>query len=144
MLDFLRGLSFGSRYFRFGSGGRNFTEAELRRVCNPDPAEVVHFVVVHHAAEGDQVVGSARIALENDGASCELGVVVGDRWQARGIGKVLVEALIAAAKGRGLKEMHANIQATNRPMVRFATELGFRVGDSSQGAGIKRAALQLA
>jgi acetyltransferase len=143
MLGFVRGLSFGTRYFRFGSGDREFTEQEVQRVCSPNKAEAVHFIVIRCGKKGDEVIGSARFAHAAGGMECELGIAVSDRWQTRGIGKVLVEALIEAARERGLAQMLARIQGTNRRMVRFVTGLGFQVADSAEGPGIKLATLRL-
>ena len=143
MLGFVRGLSFGTRYFRFGSGDREFTEQEVQRVCNPDPAAAAHFIVIRSGKKGDEVVGSARFVHVPGAAACELGIAVGDRWQTKGIGKVLVDALIEAARQRGLRQMLARIQGTNRRMVKFVTVLGFQVADSAEGPGIKVATLQL-
>jgi len=143
ILAFVHGLSFGTRYFRFGSGDREFTAQEVQRVCTPNPAEAVHFIVVRHGKKGDDVIGSARIAHAAGGSTCELGIAVSDRWQTKGLGKVLVQSLVDAARERGLREMHARIQGTNRRMVRFVTGCGFQVGDSTEGPAIKLAVLPL-
>jgi acetyltransferase len=38
-----------------------------------------------------------------------------------------MEALMRAARERGLKRMEGQVIATNRPMLRFVRALGFRV-----------------
>jgi GNAT superfamily N-acetyltransferase len=48
-----------------------------------------------------------------EGGSAELGVLVEDAWQRHGIGRLLVEHLIAAAPGRYITELTASVLSQN-------------------------------
>jgi len=76
---------------------------------------------------GEQVVGEARYVADADGENCELGIVIADAWQKSGIAGLLMEALLRAARARGLARMDGTVFATNREMLRFVRALGFEV-----------------
>src|SRR5262245_12510084 len=53
----------------------------------------------------------------------EIAIVVEDGWQSRGLGTVLLDALLAAAEARGRRRFTADILADNRRMLRLLTRL---------------------
>lgn len=139
MRAFVRGLSFGSRYFRFGTGDPQYTDEEILRVCTPDPGECVHLVVVRIVDDTEEIVASGRIVFESAATSCEFAIAVRDEWQGRGLGRRLLNALIAGARLRGHTEVHARVLATNAGMIAFLEKCDFEVGDSIEGPGVKLA-----
>ena len=139
MRAFLGGLSYGSRYFRFGTGEPRFTDEEALRVCTPDPRECIHLVVVRAGNGAEEIVASARIVFESAGTACEFAIAVRDEWQGRGVGRRLLNALMASARGRAHTEMRARVLATNTGMIRFLEKCGFEVGDSAEGPGVRLA-----
>jgi len=143
MVSFVRGLSFGARYFRFGHGDIEFTEEEVRRACTPDPDECVHLLVVQNIDSRDTVVASARIVFDAGGADCEIAIAVADAWQKRGIGVRLVRALSEYARRRGLKTMVGKILASNRGMLEFMRKCGFTVNEGGAGSALRIATIAL-
>ena len=63
-----------------------------------------------------------------DHRTCEFAISVTDEWTGAGLGRVLMEILIGAARGRGLREMEGFVLAENRGMLALARKLGFTVG----------------
>jgi acetyltransferase len=59
---------------------------------------------------------------EADGTT-EVAIVVEDAWQHRGLGTLLLDALLAAAEARGLRRFTADVLADNRPMLRILSRL---------------------
>jgi len=57
-----------------------------------------------------------------DGAT-EIAIVVEDAWQHRGLGTLLLDALLAAAEARGRRHFTADVLADNRPMLRILSRL---------------------
>ena len=141
--SFVRGLSFGARYFRYGHGDIEFSKDEILLVCNPDPQECIHLLVLNIGKGKETVVGSGRIVFEAGGANCEVAIAVTDAWQGRGVGKRLIEALFESARRRGLKEMHARTLASNRRMILFLRGRGFTISDSAESAAVKLASIAL-
>jgi len=145
LMPFVKRLSFGTRYFRYGRGNFELREDEIQRVCHPDPEGCVHLLVLMRTAAAQAVVGSGRIVFEAGAKSCELAITVTDSWQRHGVGRHLLEALIEAARCKGQTQMWARILATNRPMIEFLSRRGFVVSDHGDGTALKiaRLALQL-
>lgn len=135
--SFLRGLSYGARYFRFGRGDFQFAEADLQGLCNPDLHECMEFIVLAQVCGESVEIAAARYCIEPDGMSCEFAVVVTDAWQGSGVGRRLMEALIRHASARGLQTMYGQILATNSRMLEFAKGLGFRIEASAQDAPLR-------
>jgi L-amino acid N-acyltransferase YncA len=110
--DFFEGLSVQTRYLRF-FGPVTPTPALLHLLSGA--AAHVHAVV---AVQGGVIVGHAMASdgIEPRGSSVtDIGVVVADAWQRRGLGAALVRALVAGAQARGvtfvvMDVLHANPQ----------------------------------
>lgn len=141
--SFVRGLSFGSRYFRYGHGDIEFGDEHFLRVCTPDPDQCVHFLVLKREGGSETVLGSARIVFESGDTRCEVVIAVTDKWQSHGIGQRLMDALIESARLRGLKKMQAHILASNRRMIKFMQGQGFETADSDEGPSVKIATMAL-
>jgi RimJ/RimL family protein N-acetyltransferase len=75
----------------------------------------------------DEVVGVANYGRSGSGRAAgdeaELGVVIEDAWQRRGIGRALTARLARMAAQRGIGVFHARILGENRRALRFVTRL---------------------
>ncbi len=111
LTELLAGLSPRSSFLRFlagiGSPGPRLVAALLRR-----DAHRGSWVAV---AE-DRLVGHAMWGAA-DGAA-ELGVVVADRWQGRGIGRLLTVATLREARARGHVNVRLSLHPENRDLLR--------------------------
>ena len=109
--DLVAGLSLESAHRRFfvgvGPPSARMVTALLRR-------DATHGAWV--CADGDRVVGHAMWGVDEGAA--ELGVVVADAWQRRGIGRSLTAAAAAEARSRGLVEVRLHVSAENRGLAR--------------------------
>jgi acetyltransferase len=90
------------------------------------------------------LIGVARYVLEADGHACEFALVVADAWQGRGIGRRMMEKLIALARNRGLQRIYGDVLSTNSRMLDFCRRLGFNLGRNPNDATVTRVALVLA
>ncbi|MBP6097549.1 MAG: GNAT family N-acetyltransferase [Methyloversatilis sp.] len=130
---FIRNLSFGSRYFRFGRGDIDFDDDALRSVCAADALTNTHLVVVTNDDPSNVVIAaSARYVVQDDGESCVFGLVVADAWQGEGLGRRLMQALIDSARGRGLKVMRGEVLASNARMLGFLQKMGFDMEETAE------------
>jgi GNAT superfamily N-acetyltransferase len=107
--DFFAGLSAQSRYLRF-FGPVTPTPALLHLLSGGD-AHVHALVAVRHGV----IVGHAMAADRTELRMTDIGVVVADAWQGRGLGSALVRTLVAGAQARGvtfvmMDVLHANPQ----------------------------------
>src|SRR5262249_56714803 len=80
-------MSQQSRYMRYGAAKSELTPADLDRLTNVDPprSDAVGAFVGH------ELVGVAQYAGGEEGRGPELGIVVVDQWQRRGVGHALAD-----------------------------------------------------
>ncbi|HEX6248238.1 MAG TPA: GNAT family N-acetyltransferase [Nocardioidaceae bacterium] len=64
---------------------------------------------------------------EEDGRTAELGVMVEDRWQRRGLGTRLLRALSVEAAGRGFEMLTCHVQPDNEAVMPTIRRSGLRV-----------------
>lgn len=141
---FVKSLSAESRYFRFMDTLRELTPLMLVRFTQIDYDREMAFVATLPANGAESEIGVARYVANPDGESCEFALVVADDWQRKGLGRHMMAQLIGAARTRGLRVMLGHVLAENRGMLSLCRGLGFVITDSAEGAGVKRAVLDLA
>ena len=98
-------------YLRFFAGGRPSGPAMLRILAGEQAGTDV-LVATRNGA----IIGHA-MAVDSPGpgdATAEIGVVVADAWQGRGVGSVLVRALAARARARGATTLVMEVMAENQ------------------------------
>jgi RimJ/RimL family protein N-acetyltransferase len=144
MADFVRRLSFGTRYFRFGRGDVVFTSAELAPLCDPDPEAGRHFVVVADKNGVEtQIIASARFYILAAGECCEMEILVADSWQGSHVAHRLMTTLAKSAKDCGLKRICARVLPTNARMLGFAQRHGFVLRSGADHGTIRTLCLLL-
>jgi len=97
---------------------------------------------IAETAEGE-IIGNARYVVNEDGRSCEFGVVVGDDWRHSGLAQLLMDALIRAAQARRLETMEGLVMSENYDMLDFSRALGFELASDPAQPGLVRAVRRL-
>lgn len=106
----------------------------------PDWARVFATVDYHHrlalVAErdaGGELIGVGRYESKGPAEVPEVAFVVQDAWQGKGLGRLLLQDLLAAGAARGLRRFRAHVLADNARMLdllaRFADVLETRMED---------------
>jgi acetyltransferase len=134
---FVERLSPESRYERFQYVVKEVSPALLRLLVEADPRTHVALVALHQG----EVVGEARYVRDGDDA--EFALAVADGWRRRGVGKRLLQALIASARRDGLKRLDGEVLAWNQAMLGFVEQAGFRVRSHPEDARLLRIELAL-
>lgn len=127
----VRALSTESRHSRFFSALRELPPSLLDRAIHPDARRELQLVAVAGAEE--RIIGGARYAASATEGDCEFAVAVIDEWHGRGLARVLLESLIAAARARGFARMEGYVLASNSAMLGLAQRLGFATMASPEG-----------
>jgi acetyltransferase len=125
--SFVRELSSESKHFRFMQGLNELTPQMLVRFTQLDYGRELALIAVQEQGENETQIGVARYVINADGESCEFALVVADNWHHKGIGIILMNALIDAARQRGLKTMDGEILSDNANMRSLAAKIGFSV-----------------
>jgi acetyltransferase len=136
-VEFVKGLSWATRYKRGGTRPEELTPALAHERVTPDSEREVALVAVATRATTSTIVGVARCQRHDD-ASWEFMLVVADAWQRRGAGRRLMVALDAEMSRRGVAAIEGLVLASNRGMLDFVQRLGFRVEASESGPMLRR------
>ena len=119
--DFFAGLSAQSRRRRFLQEMPRLPEPMLRYLVDVDSRRHVALV----AQVDGQTAGIARfVALPDQPGAAEVAVTVTDRYQGRGIGGLLVDALRPLADQAGVGSFVYLVDPINRPMLRLLRRRG--------------------
>lgn len=111
--DFLSGLSAQARYLRFFTGAVSTSPAMLRVLAGG--GDHIDAVV---AVENGVIIGHAMASDDPGGSrATEIGVVVTDARQGRGVGSALIRTLAARARARGITTITMEVLAENRRML---------------------------
>ena len=112
-------LSPETQFRRFHGAKRRFSAAELRYLTDIDG--VRHFAIgaVIEGPDGRETgLGIARfVQLPGKDHVAEPAVVVVDEFQGRGVGGLLLQRLVEAARERGVQRFSAVVQGDNRPLL---------------------------
>jgi RimJ/RimL family protein N-acetyltransferase len=130
LLDLYHNSSDDSRYKRFLYLGRAAVQEEVDRLTRAP--ELDHFAIL--AEDQGQVIGAASYERMPEGFRADFAVLVGDRWQGRGVGTLLVEQLAAHARKHGVQELVGEVLAVNNSMLRVAA--GISPGAAVEHEGI--------
>jgi GNAT superfamily N-acetyltransferase len=104
-------------YRRFFGHRSSLPRAYRAAVLAGQPSQ--HDAVVVRYGDGLHVAGLASLAIDlGTGADAELGVLVADGWQRRGLGVAMVEVLIARARERGVQRLAAEVLASRSVLLR--------------------------
>jgi RimJ/RimL family protein N-acetyltransferase len=71
------------------------------------------------AEAGGKLVGVARFDRDKQGSRAEIGILVTDAWQSRGLGRQMLARLHAEATGRALTGFTALVLGENRRAMRL-------------------------
>lgn len=141
--SFVRELSAQSKYFRFMQGLNELTQQMLVRFTQLDYSYELALIAVLESHDRETELGVARYVMNPDGESCEFALVVADKWQNKGIGTHLINALMDAARARGIMRMDGEILASNTNMLKLTSNLGFSLKTSDDDPAIKLASRPL-
>jgi GNAT superfamily N-acetyltransferase len=131
---FIEHLSPSARRFRFLETMKSPSQSLLTLLTVIDTARDVAFLAVLARPGAETEIGVARFNANAEGSDCELAVVVGDAWQRKGLGTLLIRRLIGAAQKRGISSMHAITANDNVAMQELGKHMGFhRTHDTGGG-----------
>ena len=85
---------------------------------------------------GVELLGVGRLVADPDHENVEYAVLVGDKWQNKGLGSVLTEAAMDIASRWGLKRVVAQTGSDNARMLTLFNRHGFAATSSPDGSVI--------
>jgi acetyltransferase len=123
---FVHNLSDESRYYRFMDSMRELSPKMLSHFTEVDYDRHMALIAVNERDGTETQVGVARYVVGGDGTTCEFAIAIADDWQRKGLGTLLLQALMSAARAAGVRVMHGDVLAGNQRMLQLTARLGFR------------------
>ncbi len=118
-------------YFRFFRVKQRLTDAELRHFTQLDFVRAAALVATLRVEDEERIIATARYAVTDDAPApphrAEIAFTVGDPFQGRGLGTLLLEHLIVIARANGIAEFEADVLGENNRMLSVFAKSGFRV-----------------
>lgn len=117
------------RYFHPMKLGTRVAHERLTRVCFNDYDRELALVAEWRdpATKQPEILAVGRLSKIPGLNEAEFAVLVGDKWQNRGLGTRLLSALIDVARAEKLSSLNAEILPENTEMQRVCRKLGFKV-----------------
>ena len=131
-------LSAQSRYERFLGGGVKLTPELLARLLNVDFSRDAALIATVAFGGSETPVGVGRYARTAGDDTAEVAVTIADAWQGCGLGRLLLERVIDAARRNGVRRLTGDVLAANARMLALARRLGFRSEPHPEGATLRR------
>ena len=132
--ELVRGFAELSReavYFRFFRVKQRLTEEELRAFTELDFTARGALVATRRIGDTERIIASARYAVTDRAPMpphrAEVAFTVGDAFQGRGLGTLLLEHLVVIARANGVTEFEADVLGENNRMLSVFAKSGFRV-----------------
>ncbi|EKT4560723.1 GNAT family N-acetyltransferase [Pseudomonas putida] len=122
---FVSTITYEARRFRFIaglSGGLPSLDTQLMPI---DSHQRMAYVALAHENGQLHQLGVSRYAAIPGSHNCECAVAVGEQWQRKGLAKLLLQHLIAAARRNGYQCMVSRDLSGNYAMHRLTKALGF-------------------
>lgn len=80
-----------------------------------------------------EIVGIAQYFRDPETNFADVGFIVADAWQKKGLGRILVDEMIRLARERGISGMIADVLATNEAMLHLFRDSGLSVDVETEG-----------
>jgi RimJ/RimL family protein N-acetyltransferase len=110
-------LSRQTAYQRFFAVVKRLPPDWAHFLANVDYERRLALLAEHGAPEAPELVGVARYEPTDRADTAEIAFVIQDGWQDRGLGTLMLDALLAAADARGLRRFRAYVLAGNTRMI---------------------------
>jgi acetyltransferase len=105
---------------------RTIERSELARLTQIDyEREMAFLVTVPAAGGGEETLGVVRAFVDPDNVQAEFGILIRSDAKGAGLGRRLMDKVIAFLRGRGTQRLVATVLTENTAMLKLAAQLGF-------------------
>lgn len=116
----------------FGASRRSADMAADRACAPPRPGHRALLAEAQH-----QVIGLAEYETGEDPGRSEISIAVADGLHHRGVGTLLVEHLVSAARAEGITAFTADALAENHEVLQLFADLGLRTARHFEGPEVR-------
>ncbi|CAN5765224.1 hypothetical protein BH24CHL6_BH24CHL6_16750 [soil metagenome] len=127
-----------ARYFEHLGLSQRTAHERLTRVCFNDYDREIALVAEESSADSlPRIVAIGRLSREHAAPSAEFAIMVGDKWQGRGLGTELLGRLVQIGRDERLESIWAEMLPSNTGMRRAARAAGFELIDEPGEATVR-------
>ncbi|MFG1174552.1 GNAT family N-acetyltransferase [Erwiniaceae bacterium CAU 1747] len=114
-------------YYRYFSEINEFTHDDLANMTQIDYDREMAIVAVRQQNGLDEIIGVTRAISDADNIDAEFSVLVRSDLKGLGLGRRLLEKMIAYTRDHGLQQLNGITMPRNQGMLALARKLGFAV-----------------
>jgi acetyltransferase len=103
------------------------THEQVVRFTQIDYNREVAIIAVCQPPGRERILGIGQVLFEPRGEKSEFAVIVGDPWQGKGLGRILIDSCISIAKEKGARFLWGDVIPENRPMINLFKRTGFKI-----------------
>ena len=112
---------------------RELSPSQLARFTQIDYDREMAFIATRVKPDGqNETLGVVRVVADPDNVSAEFAVMVRSDLKGRGLGRILMQKLIACCRARGTREIVGEALPQNTRVIRLVKSLGFEVSSVPQ------------
>ncbi len=119
--EMVRACSRDTLWRRFELRGHEAIVSRPEDFCRCEPGS--DFILI--AERQGKILGEARLCLFPEGDTAEFCVLVADPWQGLGLGSLLTDAVLEAARSLGVRRLVVEVVPENIRIVRLLEKRGF-------------------
>ena len=125
-MEFLQHLDPEDIRMRVFYSRRTMERSELARLTQIDYTREMAFIAIAPGPDGQpQTQGVVRAMADPDNNSAEFGIIIRSELKGDGLGRLLMNKLIAYQRSQGTQQLVATVLRENHRMVDLAHSLGF-------------------
>ncbi len=121
---FLNNVSKEDLYKRFFSDVGEFNHEALANLTQIDFDREIAFVAINN---NNEILGESRALIDPENIDAEFAILIRSDKKGCGLGRILMDRIIAYCKNRGTERMTGMTMPTNRGMLTLAQKLGFEI-----------------
>ncbi|MCX8965307.1 GNAT family N-acetyltransferase [Erwinia psidii] len=114
-------------YYRYFSEINEFTHDDLANMTQIDYDREMAIVAIREHQGTAEIIGVTRAISDADNIDAEFSVLVRSDLKGLGLGRRLMEKMIAYAREHGLQQLNGITMPGNRGMITLARKLGFTI-----------------
>ncbi len=133
--SFLRHVSQEDMRLRFFAAIKEFNHAFIARFTQIDYARAMAFVAIEETS--GEMLGVARLHANSTYDAAEYAILVRSDLKGKGLGWILMQAIIEYARSEGLQTIEGQVLRENTTMLRMCEDLGFQIMPDPDDADIK-------
>jgi acetyltransferase len=123
---------------------RELQPAQLARFTQIDYDREMAFIATRPGPDGKpETLAVGRVVADPDNVSAEFAVTVRSDLKGKGLGRLLMNKLIAYCRARGTREIVGEALPQNAPVIGLVKKLGFTVGPVDEDEGVRKFKLAL-